>query len=133
MPPKKLKGMDAIQELLTARKIKGGGLVQIEELIGEILTGQNELSSWPQEWLERVILDIKYSGYIEKEKRIIARNTKMEQVKLNPDMDYHAIKSLSMEAKEKFSAIRPLTIGQAVRVPGIRQGDIALLMVLARR
>jgi tRNA uridine 5-carboxymethylaminomethyl modification enzyme len=92
-----------------------------------------ELQEYPAEWLERVVLDIKYSGYIEKEKRFSARAAKMEAVKLSPSLDYDGIKGLSAESKEKLRQIRPLTVGQAARIPGIRQGDVALLIVAARR
>jgi len=48
-------------------------------------------------------------------------------------MDYTSLTGLSAEAKEKLIAVRPITIGQASRIPGIRQGDIALLMILSRK
>jgi len=57
----------------------------------------------------------------------------MDAVKIPPDMDYSSIAGLSAEAKEKLRAVRPITVGQAARVPGIRQGDIALLMILSGR
>ncbi|MDR2759665.1 MAG: hypothetical protein LBB78_09835, partial [Spirochaetaceae bacterium] len=48
-------------------------------------------------------------------------------------LDYRAIPGLSAEAKEKLALVRPLTLGQAARIPGVRQGDIALLMVLTKK
>jgi tRNA uridine 5-carboxymethylaminomethyl modification enzyme len=90
-------------------------------------------SAFPPEWVSRIVLDNKYAGYIEKEKRIIARNAKMERVKLDPDTDYSALTGLSAEAREKLTRVRPRTVGQAARIPGIRQGDVALLMVLSQR
>jgi tRNA uridine 5-carboxymethylaminomethyl modification enzyme len=57
----------------------------------------------------------------------------MDAIKLRPDLDYDAISGLSAEAREKLKKVRPLTIGQAARIPGVRQGDTALLMVLSRR
>jgi tRNA uridine 5-carboxymethylaminomethyl modification enzyme len=92
-----------------------------------------ELSTYPAEWFERAVLDIKYAGYIEKEKKAAARNAKMDAVKLDPGMDYAAVTGLSAESKEKLRTVRPLTVGQAARIPGVRQGDIALLMVLVKR
>jgi tRNA uridine 5-carboxymethylaminomethyl modification enzyme len=89
------------------------------------------LEIFPREWVDRVLLDQKYEGYIEKENRIIARNAKMEKVKLASGLDYFSITGLSVESREKLSKIRPRTVGQAARIPGIRQGDIALLMILA--
>jgi tRNA uridine 5-carboxymethylaminomethyl modification enzyme len=92
-----------------------------------------ELACYPAAWLERVVLDIKYAGYIEKEKRVVARAAKMDAIKLDRELDYHAMSGLSTEAREKLALVRPLTLGQAARVPGVRQGDIALLMVLAKK
>jgi len=109
----KLRALDAIKELLKQRT--------------------ESLADFPPEWAERVLLDQKYAGYIEKENRVIARNAKMERVKLDPNFDYRSITGLSAEAKEKFNKVRPQTVAQAARIPGIRQGDVALLMVLAQR
>lgn len=92
-----------------------------------------ELAQYPREWVDRVSLDIKYAGYIEKERRAAARTAKMEAMKLPPDLDYRSILGLSAEAKEKLIKIRPLTIGQASRINGIRQGDIAVLIMTAKR
>ena len=130
---KKLESLDTIQELLKAKKVKPGGPGNIEELFDEVLTGQDGLSSWPKEWIQRVYLDIKYSGYIEKEKRIAAKLEKIDSVKLSPEMDYTSLSGLSAEAKEKLNTVRPLTLGQAARIPGIRQGDIALLTIHTRK
>jgi len=112
---KKSEKLDEIKELLTKRKTP------------------EETADYPDELLERVKLDIKYAGYIEKEKRSVAKAAKMDVIKLDPDMDYAAISGLSIEAKEKLKTVKPLNIGQAARIPGLRQGDIALLMVLARK
>jgi tRNA uridine 5-carboxymethylaminomethyl modification enzyme len=101
--------------------------------MSDILPFAPELKKYPEEWLERAVLDIRYTGYIEKENRVIARNGRMDAVKLNPDLDYAGIPGLSAEAREKLRVVRPLTIGQAARIPGVRQGDIALLMVLTKK
>ena len=124
---KKLAGLETIGELLKGRK--NPALLRAEDALAET----PELSSWPAEWVERVCLDLKYAGYIEKEKRAAAKLEKMDAIKLSPDMDYASLTGLSAEAKEKLKMVRPLTIGQAARIPGIRQGDVALLMVLARK
>ena len=121
----KLRALDTIKELLKQRESPSGS--------GACSKNAILLEDFPREWVERVLLDQKYAGYIEKENRVIARNAKMERVRLNSDLDYRAIKGLSAEAKEKFSKIRPQTVGQAARIPGIRQGDVALLMVLAQK
>jgi len=92
-----------------------------------------ELSSYPAEFVERVLLDIKYAGYVEKEKRFAAKAAKMDAIKLDPNFDYAAVTGLSTESKEKLSAVKPLNVGQAARIPGVRQGDIALLIILANK
>ncbi|MDR1212283.1 MAG: tRNA uridine-5-carboxymethylaminomethyl(34) synthesis enzyme MnmG [Spirochaetaceae bacterium] len=110
-------------------KILSGGTADIHDVLPFI----PELKLYPAEWIEGAALDIKYSGYIEKEKRAAVRNAKLDSVRLAPDFDFAGITGLSSEAKEKLMSVRPLTLGQAARVPGIRQGDIALLMVLIKR
>ena len=146
----KTEALDVIKELLTQRKLpaleeSGSALLphvgeSLERclsdtriVIADILPFAPELSAHPAEWLERIRLDIRYAGYIEKEQRAVAKAAKMDAMKLDAEMDYNAISGLSMEAKEKLSAVKPLTIGQAARIPGIRQGDIALLMILRQR
>ena len=135
---KKCEGLEAIQELLGKRKnsaypVSTAYSVDTAKLINETPAEDSELSAWPREWIDRVLLDIKYAGYIEKEKRAAAKLAKMDAIKISPEMDYSSVTGLSAEAKEKLISVRPLTIGQAARIPGIRQGDIALLMILTRR
>jgi tRNA uridine 5-carboxymethylaminomethyl modification enzyme len=123
---KKAEGLEAVRELMRQRKI---------ESYEDFLKKQDELKElkiYPPEWLQRAALDIKYAGYIEKENRTVAKLAKMEAIKLDPALDYAAIQGLSAEAREKLKAVKPLTVGQAARIPGVRQGDIALLMILHR-
>jgi tRNA uridine 5-carboxymethylaminomethyl modification enzyme len=113
----------------TLEKALSDPLVELEDLIPYA----EELRERPAEWLERVALDVKYAGYIEKEKRSAAKTAKLDAMKLSADLDYRAMTGLSAEAVEKLSAVRPITLGQAARVAGVRQGDIAVLMVKAKR
>jgi tRNA uridine 5-carboxymethylaminomethyl modification enzyme len=115
----KLQSLDEIRALLHER-----------EAVPDELA--DAVSAFPPEWVSRILLDNKYQGYIEKEKRTIARNAKMERVKLHADVDYDLLTGLSAEAREKLKRVRPLTVGQAARIPGVRQGDVALLMVLSQ-
>jgi tRNA uridine 5-carboxymethylaminomethyl modification enzyme len=98
----------------------------------DILPWAPELSVRPREWFERAVQDIKYSGYIEKEKRAAEKSAKMDAIKLPSGADFASLKGLSAEAREKLTAVRPLTVGQAARIPGVRQGDIALLIMFAK-
>lgn len=88
-----------------------------------------ELAERNPEWIERVELDVKYAGYIAKEERSVARMDKLESLRIPADFDYRSAVGLSAEAVEKLSAVRPLTLGQASRVGGVRQGDVAVLLV----
>jgi tRNA uridine 5-carboxymethylaminomethyl modification enzyme len=151
---KKREALEFIRELLRNRKVPGPAAVEGEipaalrshlgDSLERALTDSNiktadlipwapELAAYPEEWLTLAALDIKYAGYIEKERRAAARSAKMDAIKLDPAADYRAITGLSAESREKLSAVRPLTVGQAARIPGVRQGDIALLMVLAAK
>ena len=125
----KTKALDEIKELLMQRKLPG--ITAAAADIGAAVADISELTAYPSEFVEQVLLDIKYAGYIEKEKRFAAKASKMDAIKLNPNMDYAAITGLSIEARQKLMSVKPLNIGQAARIPGVRQGDIALLMILA--
>jgi tRNA uridine 5-carboxymethylaminomethyl modification enzyme len=126
---RKTETLETVKELLDGRSSAGpadpGGFFDGET--------RAKLAEIPAEWVERVLADNKYSGYIEKENRLAAQNAKMDAIKLRPDLDYDAISGLSSESREKLKKVRPLTIGQAARIPGVRQGDTALLMVLSRK
>ncbi len=119
----KIKMLDEINELLAKRKQSDYSLDENDA----------ELSRYPAELAERALLDKKYAGYIEKEIRFAAKAAKMDAIKLDPNLDYTAIMGLSTEAKEKLAAVKPLNVGQAARIPGVRQGDIALLIILANK
>lgn len=78
---------------------------------------------------EQVEIQIKYSGYIDKEKLNADKLSRLEAVKIPADFNYHALASLSHEAKEKLSNIQPKTISQASRISGINPSDISVLLV----
>lgn len=83
--------------------------------------------------LEAVEILIKYEGYIEKEKELAAKLSRLEDVRLKDDFDYYALQSLSWEAREKLSKIRPETLGQASRISGISPSDISVLAIFLGR
>jgi tRNA uridine 5-carboxymethylaminomethyl modification enzyme len=83
--------------------------------------------------IEQVEIDIKYSGYIEREKENANKLKRLEYVKIPEDIDYHKFSSLSNESKEKLNFVRPVDIGQAARISGIKPSDISILLIYLGR
>ena len=81
------------------------------------------------EVIEQVEIMAKYSGYIQKEQDAANKITRFESITLKPDFNYHALESLSAEARQKLSKIRPSSIGQASRISGVSPSDISVLLV----
>lgn len=79
--------------------------------------------------IEQVEIATRYAGYIDKQQDEVARATAYEQLQLPPNLDYQAVKALSFEVRQKLSAHRPETLGQASRVPGVTPAAISLLLV----
>jgi tRNA uridine 5-carboxymethylaminomethyl modification enzyme len=86
-----------------------------------------------QEILEQAEIQVKYSGYIEKERNNADKLTRLEEVKIPENFDYNKIKSMSIEAKQKLSKIRPVTISQASRISGVSPSDISVLLIYMGR
>lgn len=86
-----------------------------------------------QEVLEQTEIQIKYSGYIQKEKANADKLNRLEGVKIPANFDYSQLKSLSYEAREKLTAIQPVTISQASRISGVTPNDISVLLVYMGR
>ena len=82
-----------------------------------------------EETLESVEIQIKYAGYLEKEKDIAEKITRLEDIRLSDDINYMEFKALSMEAREKLQKIKPQNIGQASRISGITPADVSVLLV----
>lgn len=85
------------------------------------------------EIVEAAEILIKYGGYIAREAELAEKTRRLEYVKLPVDIDYGKLNQLSTEARQKLSAIRPATIGQASRIPGVSPADISILLVLLHR
>ena len=82
-----------------------------------------------KEVIEQVEISIKYEGYIEKSLQQVERMKKMEDKKIPQDIDYDAISGIAMEAKTMLKEVRPLSIAQASRMPGVNPADISILLV----
>lgn len=81
------------------------------------------------EAVEQAEILLKYEGYIAREEEVALKLSRLEEVSIPSSMDYSGLKSLSSEAKEKLSKIKPVTIGQASRVSGVSPSDISVLLI----
>ena len=120
-------GLDGTEKPLTYADFirRGVTLKQIEEQLGKVC-GEDESAAQSAE------IYIKYEGYLKKGLDQIARARKLEERKLPPDIDYMQISGLRLEAREKLDKVRPASIGQASRVPGVNPADIAVLLLLLK-
>ena len=105
--------------------------VTIEGLIDNISALRDfiERQECTQEVIEEAEIQIKYHGYIERERHIADKMTRLENIRIRPDFNYNELKSLSIESRQKLTRIRPSTIGQASRIPGVSPSDINVLLV----
>ncbi len=92
-----------------------------------------EENNLDREVLEQTEVQVKYSGYIAKEKNNADKLQRLENVKIPANFDYSKLKSLSYEAREKFTKIQPVTISQASRISGVSPSDISVLLVFLGR
>ncbi len=99
----------------------------------DVVSGFVEQHQFNSEVLEQAEIQVKYSGYIEKEKNNADKLHRLENVKIPEDFDYSKLKSLSYEAREKLEAIRPVTISQASRISGVSPSDVSVLLVFLGR
>ncbi|MDO9555154.1 MAG: tRNA uridine-5-carboxymethylaminomethyl(34) synthesis enzyme MnmG [Atribacterota bacterium] len=83
----------------------------------------------PAEVVEQVEIQIKYAGYIKRQEIQVKRFKKLENYKIPKDIEYFNMHGISHEGKERFSEVRPISLGQAKRIPGITPSDVAALMI----
>ena len=83
----------------------------------------------PKEVTDQVTINIKYDGYIKRQLRQVEQYKKLENKRIPEDIDYNEVNSLRIEAKQKLSQIRPISVGQASRISGVSPADISVLLV----
>ncbi len=158
---RRLRTIEEVKELLDGRKVQREDCVQIPELgnhvgqalaealrdpkIGALLDDEADALARIARLLPQTatmqasgvltaLLNERYKGYLEKEERLANRLSKADKLFIPAEFDYSYLKGLSREAQEKLTAQRPLTLGQASRIPGVRKSDVALLYIaLAKR
>ncbi|MCX7881835.1 MAG: tRNA uridine-5-carboxymethylaminomethyl(34) synthesis enzyme MnmG [Brevinematales bacterium] len=118
-------GIGEIHKPLSLAELLRRPLVSYDMIAAHFLEGALEV---PEE-REAVEIEIKYEGYIEEEKRLVAEFSELESFRIPEGFDYSCVPSLRLEEIEKLSAIRPLTLGQASRIPGVRPAAIQVLLI----
>ncbi|CAG0968148.1 partial tRNA uridine 5-carboxymethylaminomethyl modification enzyme MnmG, partial [Anaerolineae bacterium] len=86
-----------------------------------------------KEIFSRVETEVKYEGYLRRQDEQIRQFQKSESMRIPEGMDYHALRSLSNEAREKLARVRPASIGQAMRISGVTPADVSVLMISLMR
>ena len=108
-------------------------LTGIAEHIPAFRRELDQITDRKEEIIEAAEIQLKYEGYIERERMIADKLLRLEAIKIKGRFDYNSIRSLSTEARQKLSKIDPETIAQASRIPGVSPSDINVLLLLAGR
>lgn len=110
-------------------QLLGRPQIGLIDMVNELPTLSTFASGIPKETILQAEVQIKYEGYLEKEKQLVDKMERLEDFKIHEDFDYHQVKSISIEAREKLLKQRPATLGQASRISGISPSDVSILMV----
>jgi tRNA uridine 5-carboxymethylaminomethyl modification enzyme len=129
---------DALRELGSAEvatKLSAFAVLRRPEISLDILEGLLPDMELPEEPAvrEQIALTALYDGYIQKQQRLADRARRLDEMAIPPGFDLANLAGLSFESREKLGRVRPTTVGQASRVPGVRPSDIALLVGHLRR
>lgn len=124
----KVKQSDKLFKVFSRPRVTMDHMLQLESV--SKFVDENDFNS---EILEQAEIQVKYSGYIEKEKNNADKLHRLENVRIPENFDYSQLKSLSSEAREKLKAIKPVTISQASRISGVSPSDISVLLVFLGR
>jgi tRNA uridine 5-carboxymethylaminomethyl modification enzyme len=119
---------DRMFKVFSRPQIDLSDIVRFEKVQTYIETHQLD-----SEIVEQAEIQLKYSGYIEKERNNAEKLTRLEEMKIPDDFDFYKVHSLSIEAKQKLTAIRPVTISQASRISGVSPADISILLIYMGR
>ena len=85
------------------------------------------------EVIEQIEIELKYEGYIERQREELLKFNRFESLEMPREMDYRKVKSLSTEGREKLTKVQPISVGQASRISGVTPADISVLMVYLRK
>ena len=108
-------------------------IMGLAEALPELKEKIELLGARQEEIVESTEINIKYKGYIEREKLAADKLRRLDNIRLPKDFDYNSVQSLSTEARQKLIRIQPNTIGEASRIPGVSPNDMSVLLVLMGR
>ena len=108
-------------------------IMGLAEALPELKEKIVALGARQEEIVESTEINIKYKGYIEREKLAADKLRRLDNIRLPKDFDYNSVQSLSTEARQKLIRIQPSTIGEASRIPGVSPNDVSVLLVLMGR
>ena len=125
-----LKQAIKLNSVLTRPQIKTNDIIHVFPKLQKLLDSYGERS---QEYIDSAEILVKYSGYIEREKLLANKLKRLENIIIPDKINYEDLKSLSTEARQKLTKIKPKTIGQASRISGVSPSDISVLLVFMGR
>jgi tRNA uridine 5-carboxymethylaminomethyl modification enzyme len=148
---RKVRGVEEIRELLRTRRVSAEDVVQIPVLdthrgrsfeqalkdprlsISDLASRDPSFSRARRDWLVLAETEVKYEGYIRRQGEQVGRFRGLEERRIPSGFDWGLLQGVSTEAREKLRQVRPPSVGQASRIPGVRPPDIAVLMVHLKR
>nr|MBR6145702.1 tRNA uridine-5-carboxymethylaminomethyl(34) synthesis enzyme MnmG [Paludibacteraceae bacterium] len=119
-----------LADLILRPQVTIAGLASIIPSLHETI---DSVSSIREEVVESVEIELKYKGYIDRERLSAEKLQRLDRIRLPEDFDYDGLQSLSTEARQKLTRIKPATIGDASRIPGVSPNDVSVLLVLMGR
>lgn len=128
-----LKNSAPLKQKVKMKTVLSRPHIDLVELRKYIPTLDVFLQNYTDEVIQQAEINAKYSGYITKERELVAKMNRLESVAIADDFDFRQLTSLSAEAREKLSKQRPSTIGQASRISGVSPADISVLLVFLGR
>lgn len=131
----KITENEKLSKILKRPKVSLSGLLELESVktstLGASLLGEDDRLC--REAVEQVEIDLKYNGYIVRQREQVDKFENYESQRIPEDTDFGGIRSISTEGKEKLSKVRPSSIGQASRISGVTPSDISVLMVYLKK
>jgi tRNA uridine 5-carboxymethylaminomethyl modification enzyme len=126
------KGSAPIDQKMKLITLLSRPQISLEDIISVNSDLQAQISTLGEERVEVVAaveISVKYAGYLQREKDMADKLTRLDHIQLSPEFDYLKLTSMSIEARQKLSKIRPATVGQASRISGVNPSDISILLI----